>query len=95
MRIIAANAGFDAAVVVNHVREKGGSTGFDARKGLYVDMMEEGIIDPAKVSRSAIQHAASIAGLLLTTEAAIFEIPSEKKEASHEHGGMGGMPGMY
>ena len=59
-------------------------------------MMEEGIIDPAKVARSAIQHAASIAGLLLTTEAAIFELPSEKKEVGHDHGGgMGGMPGMY
>jgi chaperonin GroEL len=95
LRIIASNAGFDAAVIVNHVREKGGTTGFDARKGTFVDMMEEGIIDPAKVSRSAIQHAASIAGLLLTTEAAIFDLPSEKKEDGHEHGGMGGMPGMY
>ena len=98
LRIIASNAGFDAAVIVNHVREKGDENGFDARKGTYVNMMEEGIIDPAKVARSAIQHAASIAGLLLTTEAAIFEIPSEKKEAGHEHGGMGGMggmPGMY
>jgi chaperonin GroEL len=95
LRIIASNAGFDAAVIVNHVREQADTTGFDARKGTYVNMLEEGIIDPAKVSRSAIQHAASIAGLLLTTEAAIFEIPSEKKEAGHEHGGMGGMPGMY
>ena len=98
LRIIASNAGFDAAVIVNHVREKGDTTGFDARRGTYVNMMDEGIIDPAKVARSAIQHAASIAGLLLTTEAAIFEIPSEKKEAGHDHGGMGGMggmPGMY
>jgi chaperonin GroEL len=98
LRIIASNAGFDAAVIVNHVRGEGDATGFDARKGTYVNMMEEGIIDPAKVARSAIQHAASIAGLLLTTEAAIFEVPSEKKEAGHEHGGMGGMggmPGMY
>ncbi len=96
LRIISSNAGFDAAVIVNHVREKGDATGFDARKGTYVNMMEEGIIDPAKVERSAIQLAASIAGLLLTTEAAIFEIPSEKKEVGHEHGGgMGGMPGMY
>ncbi len=95
LRIIASNAGFDASVIVNHVREQADSTGFDARKGTYVNMLEEGIIDPAKVSRSAIQHAASIAGLLLTTEAAIFEIPAEKKEAGHEHGGMGNMPGMY
>jgi chaperonin GroEL len=95
LRIIASNAGFDASVIVNHVREQADTTGFDARKGTYVNMLEEGIIDPAKVSRSAIQHAASIAGLLLTTEAAIFEIPAEKKEAGHEHGGMGNMPGMY
>ena len=82
LRIIASNAGFDASVIVNKVREKGGTTGFDARKGAYVDMMEEGIIDPAKVTRSAIQHAASIAGLLLTTEASnLVKFLQEKKEA--------------
>jgi chaperonin GroEL len=95
LRIISSNAGFDASVIVNHVREQADATGFDARKGTYVNMFDEGIIDPAKVSRSAIQNAASIAGLLLTTEAAIFEVPSEKKESGHEHGGMGNMPGMY
>ena len=63
-------------------------------------MVAEGIIDPAKVARSAIQHAASISGLLLTTEATIVEIPEEKKEtgaggAPGMPGGMGGMPGMY
>lgn len=99
MRIIATNAGVDAAVVVNKVRESAGSFGYDAKKDVYVDMIAEGIIDPAKVTRSAIQHAASIAGLLLTTEATICEIPEEKKEAAgHAHGGgmgMGGMGGMY
>ncbi len=96
LRVIAANAGFDAAVVVNHVREKQDTTGFDARKGIYVNMIEEGIIDPAKVTRSAIQNAASIAGLLITTEAAVYDLPEDKKDAScHDHGGMGGMPGMY
>ncbi len=74
--------------------------GFDAKHGEYVDMIAEGIIDPAKVTRSALQNAASIAGLLLTTEASICEIPEEKKPAAghagHGHGGgMGGMPGMY
>jgi chaperonin GroEL len=102
LRIISANAGFDASVVVNKVKfESAGSVGFDASTGSYVDMFQQGIIDPAKVTRSAIQHAASIAGLLLTTEATIHEVAAEKKEAGHDGhghggmGGMGGMPGMY
>lgn len=98
LRIIADNAGFDASVIANRVRGESGSIGFNARNGEYVDMVAEGIIDPAKVTRSAIQHAASIAGLLLTTEATIHELPQEKKEQAghgHAHGGMGGMPGMY
>lgn len=96
LRIIAQNAGFDASVIVNKVREESGSQGFDAKNGEFVDMVKAGIIDPAKVSRSAIQNAASISGLLLTTEASIFEIPEEKKEAAPMPGsGMGGMPGMY
>src|SRR5471030_2152099 len=69
LRIIVTNAGFDAAVVANKVKESTGSFGFDAKKGVYVDMIAQGIIDPAKVTHSAIQNAASIAGLLLTTEA--------------------------
>ena len=71
--------------------------GFDAKNGNYVDMVKEGIIDPAKVTRSAIQNAASIAGLLLTTEATICDIPEDKKEAPAmpNMGGMGGMGGMY
>jgi chaperonin GroEL len=72
--------------------------GFDAKKGEYVDMVKAGIIDPAKVTRSAIQHAASIAGLLLTTEATICDIPEDKKETPampSTMGGMGGMGGMY
>ncbi len=95
LRIIAQNAGFDASVIVNKVRDGSGSYGFDAKNGDYVDMVKTGIIDPAKVTRSAIQNAASIAGLLLTTEASIFEIPEDKKEAAPMPGGMGGMPGMY
>lgn len=98
LRIIASNAGCDASVVVNKVKESQGSFGFDAKKDVYVDMIAQGIIDPAKVTRSAIQNAASIAGLLLTTEATICEIPEEKKEAPAHGGGMGGMggmPGMY
>jgi len=97
MRTIAANAGFDAAVIVNNVRAGTKNYGFDAKRNEYVDMVQAGIIDPAKVVRSALQNAASIAGLLLTTEAMISEIPEEKKAAAggggHHHGGMG-MPHM-
>ncbi len=98
LRIIAANAGFEPSVVINCVKEQKGNNGFDAKMGEYVDMLEQGIIDPAKVARSAIQNAASIAGLLLTTEATICDVPQEKKEASAASGmgmggGMGGMPG--
>lgn len=101
LRIISSNAGFEPSVVVNRVKEQKGANGFDAKVGQYVDMLEQGIIDPAKVTRSAIQNAASIAGLLLTTEATICDAPSEKKEAAAGApgmggmGGMGGMPGMY
>jgi chaperonin GroEL len=95
LRIIAANAGVDASVVVNAIRNEKGDKGYNARTGEYVNMVEAGIIDPAKVARTALQNAASIAGLLLTTEAAVVEIPEEKKEAPGAgHGGMGGMGGM-
>lgn len=96
VRIIVTNAGFEASVVVDKIRsESRVAFGFNARSGEYVDMMAEGIIDPAKVTRTALQNAASISGLLLTTEAIISEIPEEKKEMPQMPGGMGGMPGMY
>ena len=97
LRIIAANAGAEGSVVIDRVKQETGSIGFDAKNGVYVDMVAAGIIDPAKVTRSAIQHAASISGLLLTTEAAIFDVPEEKKSsATPNAGGMGGgMGGMY
>lgn len=96
LRIIASNAGYDAAVIVNRVKTEAANFGFDARTGNYVDMFAEGIIDPAKVTRSAIQNAASIAGLLLTTEATIVEIPEEKKPAASHGGHAQGLPGgMY
>jgi chaperonin GroEL len=96
-RIISQNAGFEPSVVINKIKEeKKSSTGFDAKNGKYVDMVETGIIDPAKVTRTALQNAASISGLLLTTEALISDIPEEKKDtAPAAPGGMGGMPGMY
>jgi chaperonin GroEL len=93
IRIIAENAGDDASVIVNNVRNEQGNYGYNARTGVYVDMVEAGIIDPAKVARFALQNAASISGLLLTTEAIISEIPEEKKD-SPAAPGMGGMPGM-
>jgi chaperonin GroEL len=98
LRIITANAGYDSSVIINKIKENSNKNyGYDAKSGAYVDMIVEGIIDPAKVTRTALQNAASIAGLLLTTEATICEIPEEKKEAAHPpHGGMGGgMGGMY
>ncbi|QQR63250.1 molecular chaperone GroEL [bacterium] len=94
MRIIASNAGYDASVVVNRVKEEKDTIGFDANKGQYVNMIEAGILDPAKVTRSAIQNAGSIAGLLLTTEASICELPQDKKETP-AHPGMGGIGDMY
>jgi chaperonin GroEL len=95
LRQIVANAGEDAAVVLNRVREGKGNFGYDAATGEYGDMIELGILDPTKVTRLALQNAASVAGLLLTTEVMIAETP---KEEEHAHGapggGMGGMGGM-
>jgi chaperonin GroEL len=98
LRIIASNAGHEASVIVNRVKTEAPTIGFDAKTGEFVDMVAAGIIDPAKVTRTALQNAASISGLMLTTEAMIADIPEDKKEAAgHAHGapGMGGMGGMY
>ena len=95
LRQIVANAGEDAAVVLNRVREGKGTFGYNAATGEYGDMVEMGILDPTKVTRLALQNAASVAGLLLTTEVMIAESP---KDEEHAHGapggGMGGMGGM-
>src|SRR5207249_9412878 len=81
LRAIAENAGHDGAVVVNRVKQmKGKSDGYDADKDVYCDLVAAGIIDPAKVVRVALQNAASVASLLLTTESLVTEIPSEEKE---------------
>lgn len=94
LRIISSNAGFDASVIVDKVRNQSDlSIGFDAKTGQYVNMIQEGIIDPAKVTRTALQNAASISGLLLTTEAMISEDVEDKKEVPAMPAG--GMPGMY
>ncbi|MDR2792508.1 MAG: chaperonin GroEL [Treponema sp.] len=93
IRQIAENAGLDGAVIADKAKVSKPGVGFDAANMKWVDMVEAGIIDPAKVTRSALQNAASIAGLLLTTECAITDIP-EKKEPAPAGGGMGGMGGM-
>lgn len=98
LKQIATNAGYDAGVVVNGVESAtNANIGFNAATGEYVDMFEAGIIDPLKVGRVALTNATSIASLLLTTEAAIYEIPEEKPAAPDMSGmgGMGGMGGMY
>jgi chaperonin GroEL len=98
LRQIAQNAGKEGAVVVARVREsKVAEEGFNAQNEKYENLVEAGVIDPTKVVRSALQNAASIASLLLTTEALVSEIPEEKPEApaGGGHGGGGGMGGMY
>jgi chaperonin GroEL len=92
LRQIVTNAGEDAAVVLAQVKAGKGTYGYNAATGDYGDMLEMGILDPTKVTRLALQNAASVAGLLLTTEVMIAEAP--KEEADHAHGGGGGMGGM-
>ena len=94
LRQIVENAGEDAAVVLNAVKAGKGAYGYNAGTGEYGDMLEEGILDPAKVTRLALQNAASVAGLLLTTEVMIAEAPKEDEHSHGAPGGMGGMGGM-
>ncbi len=99
-RQIAANAGYEGGVVVRNILAKTGAYGFDADKGEYGDLIKAGIVDPTKVVRSALQNAASVAGLLITTDACVATKPEPKDEHGHQHGGMpgggmgGGMGGM-
>ena len=95
VRQICANAGVEASIVVQNIKDKKADHGYDARNDEYVKMFEAGIIDPTKVARVAVQNAASIAGMILTTEAAITEIPEDDKMPAMPPGGdMGGMGGM-
>ena len=98
VRQICANAGVEASIVVQNIKDKKADNGYDARNDEYVKMFEAGIIDPTKVARVAVQNAASIAGMILTTEAAITEIPEDDKmppmPPGGDMGGMGGMGGM-
>ena len=96
LRQIAANAGFEGSVVVEKVRAGKDGFGFNAASGEYEDLLKAGVIDPKQVARFALQHAASVASLLLTTECAIAEKPKkEAAPAAPDMGGMGGMGGMY
>ena len=94
LRQIVQNAGKEGAVVVEKVRGGKASYGFNAATEVYEDLVEAGVIDPAKVTRTALQNAASIAGLMLTTEAMVSELPDDDKGSPAMPGGMGGMGGM-
>ena len=94
LRQIVANAGDEPSVVVAKVLQGSGNFGYNASTGEYGDMLEMGVLDPAKVTRSALQHAASIAGLMLTTDCMVAELPEDKPAAPAGMGGMGGMDGM-
>jgi chaperonin GroEL len=95
LRQIVQNAGDEPSVVVNKVLEGQGNFGYNAATGEYGDMIEMGVLDPAKVTRSALQNAASVAGLMLTTDCMVAELPEDKPAAGMpDMGGMGGMGGM-
>ncbi len=94
VRQLAINGGYEGSVIVQEIMKRKGNEGFDVAKGEYTDMVKSGIIDPTKVSRTALQNASSISGLLLTTECLITELPEKDKPAMPGPGGMGGMGGM-
>ncbi len=94
LRQIIANAGGEPSVVVNEVKNGKGGFGFNARTGKYCDLVEDGVIDPTKVVRIALEHASSVAGMMLTTEAMIAEKPKKDAPAAGGGGGGGGMGGM-
>jgi chaperonin GroEL len=94
LRAIVANAGEEPSVILNKVKEGKGNFGYNAATGEFGDMVAMGILDPTKVTRTALQHASSVAGLAITTEAIIAELPKKDEGHSHGGGGMGGMGGM-
>ena len=98
LRQLATNAGLEGALIVEQVKNAKGNNGYNVATGEYTDLIQDGVVDPTKVTRSALQNAASISGLLLTTECLITDIPEKEEPAAggHDHGmgGMGGMGGM-
>ena len=97
LRQLAANAGREGALIVEHVRNESGNTGYNVATDKYEDLVKAGVVDPTKVTRSALQNASSISGLLLTTECLIADQPEPPEPAGGEHShdhGMGGMGGM-
>jgi chaperonin GroEL len=91
---LAVNGGYEGSVVVMEIKKRKNNEGFNAATGQYEDLVKAGVVDPKKVTRSALQNAASIAGLLLTTECLITEIPEKEKPAPAGGGHGGGMGGM-
>jgi chaperonin GroEL len=94
LRQLSDNAGQEGALIVQEVKRRGGNEGYNVATGDYEDLLKAGVVDPTKVTRSALQNAASISALLLTTEALITELPEKEKPAPAAPGGMGGMGGM-
>jgi len=95
LRQLANNAGQEGALIVQEVKKRKGNEGYNVATGIYEDLVKAGVVDPTKVTRSALQNAASISGLLLTTECVVTELPEKDKPAMPQGGGgMGGMGGM-
>jgi len=91
LRALAANAGVEGSLIVQEVKKRKGNEGYNVASGDYEDLVKAGVVDPKKVTRSALQNAASIAGLLLTTECLITEVPEKEKPAAPAGHGPGGM----
>ena len=94
LREIVTNAGDEPSVILNKVLEQSGNYGYNAANGEFGDMVQFGILDPTKVTRTALQNAASIAGLMITTEAMVADAPKKDEPMMPPGGGMGGMGGM-
>jgi len=94
LRALASNAGVEGSIIVQEVKRRKGNEGYDVSTGDYTDLVKAGVVDPKKVTRTALQNAASIAGLLLTTECLITEIPEKREKAPAGHGGGHGMGDM-